>query len=224
MISRNLRIALAISISIHIFFMSAFLIVPPKNLGRNKAYSKVEFLGPILEKTAFDIMLESSSGATKTSYNLGQKVFDAESLKVKFPGKRDVSRKMMPEVNKDMDVIAAKSIRGNKSIPEFLLEVVGKSALFKKEVLSERKIINNLPPLAVAKDEYGDKLQFSILMKVLVNSDGAVVRAEPVTTSGYPQLDFMAAKYVKGWIFEPKAVSGGEGEWITKEIVIKVQE
>jgi hypothetical protein len=43
-----------------------------------------------------------------------------------------------------------------------------------------------------------------------------VKKAEPVTTTGYPKLDILAVKHVRGWIFE--ASGANEDEWIVVEV------
>jgi outer membrane biosynthesis protein TonB len=55
---------------------------------------------------------------------------------------------------------------------------------------------------------------------MLVNTEGNVKTSEPVTTSGYPELDMIASNFVKGWAFEPQESIYGKDEWITREITI----
>ena len=62
MISRNLSIALLVSIGVHVLGMSAVTIINPDIPGRGQPYTRVDFLGPLLGKTAFDIMIENSDG------------------------------------------------------------------------------------------------------------------------------------------------------------------
>ena len=66
--SRNFRIALLISLGIHIFCMSIITITNPVVREKMKSYSRVNFLGPLLRKTAFDIMLENANPVVRTTY------------------------------------------------------------------------------------------------------------------------------------------------------------
>ncbi len=68
MFNRNLRIALLISLGAHIIAMSAVTIIAPIEHARLHPYTRVDFLGPILKKTAFDIMLENVNPLAQTMY------------------------------------------------------------------------------------------------------------------------------------------------------------
>ncbi len=61
---------------------------------------------------------------------------------------------------------------------------------------------------------------FRVKVKVQIGRDGNVKHAEPLTTTGYPQLDMMASKYAKGWIFEPKEDVNVPDEWQVVEVVL----
>ena len=56
-IGRNLRIALLISFGVHILAVSGVEIIAPEDFRKRPKYTRIDFLGSILKKTAFDIML-----------------------------------------------------------------------------------------------------------------------------------------------------------------------
>ena len=69
MFNRSMGIAFLVALSIHVLCMSAVTIINPKYDGRMKAYTRVDFLGSILRKTAFDIMLEDTGRPLFGAYN-----------------------------------------------------------------------------------------------------------------------------------------------------------
>jgi len=59
-------------------------------------------------------------------------------------------------------------------------------------------------------------------VRILIDADGKVKKTEPVTTTGFPELDIIAFKFVKGWIFAPTESLTGQDEWYVKEVVLNV--
>jgi len=65
---RSFNLALAISLAGHLFLILAVTIVILPVEMDSAVYSPVSFLGPILEKTAFDILFEERSKISRTRY------------------------------------------------------------------------------------------------------------------------------------------------------------
>ena len=223
MFSRNIRIALGISILLHMFLMSAVVIVPPKSLGRNKAFTEVEFLGPILEKTAFDIMLETAVPVKRTTYSLDGRAMVGDSLRAASPGKIVFTGMSSLKTSSSIDVIGVGFLTVGKTVPNFLLDMGSAGPSLKKDSVGERKVISVPEEPIIEAGRYGDKTEFRILMRVLVNAEGNVKAAESTTTTGYPEVDIIASNFVKGWTFQPKESIYGKDEWITREVVIKTK-
>ena len=204
MIGRGLGIALLVSLAVHIFFMTAVIIVNPAASQRFKTHPKVDFLGPLLKKTAFDIMLESANPMIRTSYGKMDMSGSPNYLRAAPPGRRSaVEEPSVPYLYGGIEEDMQRSLAGVKSLPAFLL--TGDGGFFGIDGVSSsaRQVIFRPKAPALIKGVYGKKVTFSIRVKVLISGNGAVKSAEPVTYSGYPQLDLTAVKFVKSWLFEP---------------------
>ena len=210
--NRGLRIALLISIGLHVFFMSAVTIINPAAREKIKTYTRVAFLGPLLEKTAFDIMLEAASPVMVTTYNMvpsagaGYK----ERLKAAPPGRhaaRTSFWKSSPDTETKIEVSIRDFFVDLKSVPDFLLTLSLNNDYYLYDRVPgwERKVVYKPAPPVVIEGLYGDTGAYKIVVVVTVGADGSVKRAEPLTTSGYPQLDIAASKFAEGWIFEPRS-------------------
>ena len=215
MIDRTLRIAIGVSLGIHIFAMSAVMIVTPEKIGRKKNFTRVDFLGPILEKTAFDIMLESTNPVVKTSYSFGDMPLGPRNLKVSSPGRMSVEPEFSSRLENSMDNSILKALAGYKIVPDFYLDVM-------EDVLTRRKVIYAPEAPFVMKDLYGGKDFIEVKIRAQVSPGGSVRKAEPVTTTGYPQLDIIAAKYVRSWTFE--ANESSEDEWMVLEVKLNTKD
>lgn len=225
MITRNLAIALIISLGVHIFGMTAVIITTPEDMGRMTPYTSVVFLGPILKKTAFDIMIENADPVVSTSYRYNFLGVQEGYLEVVAPKRETVFRDFSLKAEDDMDTLARDFLTGTKGVPELGLGRDFSNELFERwgsleEERAEqgRKVIYRPPDQSIAAGFYGGKEKFRIKVKVLIDSDGKVKKAEPLTTTGFPRLDITASKHARGWMFEPRedAVMGDE------ELVVEV--
>ncbi|MDD3089543.1 MAG: hypothetical protein PHT95_06335, partial [Candidatus Omnitrophica bacterium] len=68
-----------------------------------------------------------------------------------------------------------------------------------------RRIIYRPLMPSVPAGFYGSQKRFKVLVNAFVNAEGHVLRAQTVTTTGYPQIDMLASKYVESWMYEPRA-------------------
>jgi len=218
MISRNLRIALIASLSLHVFLMSAVVIVTPGGPERKKPYTRVNFLGPILKKTAFDIMLESANPIMVTTYNrLG---FDAGSmhLKVEPPARKSPEYSFSFKGNLvSMDMLDFLS--GTKAIPGFSYDFRENFIDRMLKSNNKRGVVYKPDAPVIMSELYGNKESYPVKVRAFVASDGNVLKTEPVTTTGYPQLDIIAAKFVESWIFEP-GPDASDNEPVVVEVIL----
>ncbi|MDP8258984.1 MAG: hypothetical protein P9L90_06155 [Candidatus Aadella gelida] len=200
-------IAFLVALSIHVLCMSAVTIINPKYDGRMKAYTRVDFLGSILRKTAFDIMLEDTGRPLFGAYN--DVAENTENLYLEA----DVER-VNPEgyktgsyFDETLDLLLVEFLAGEKSKPE-LLRVSGNFIL---EQIGEKNTASNLDRRVIYRPEkpvidgtfYGDKDEFKVRVEFLIGPEGKVIRAEPVNTTGFPKIDNIAVNFVKGWLLEP---------------------
>ena len=225
MISRALTIALIISLSVHVFAMSMVTIVTPEGRGRMKPYTRVDFLGPILKKTAFDIMLESVKPVFTTTYQVTGIVPQSGYLKVVVPKRKANLQEMPKYFERSMDASIENFLTGDKVVPDLDF---GFNAFMEESWRDEvstdtiREVIYKPEAPLIMSGVYGDKSTFRVKVKVLISPRGNVKKTESVTTTGYPQLDITAFKFVKGWIFEPKETASGLDEWREVEVVLRV--
>ena len=220
MLTRNLGIAILVSLGVHIAWMSVVSITTPEEFGRIGPYARVDFLGSILTKTAFDIMLADTSTVIINSYDDdAQKEAD---LKAKVT-KTDTGIKDVPEhdvVNKDEGV--RDFLSGDKDVQE--MSEGSKGHVLETDTMdrnvSVRRVIYRPEPPVIMRGIYGDKDTFKVKVKVLIDAGGEVKNAEPVTTTGYPRLDIQALKFVRYWIFDQRDNVPGSDEWQEIEVIL----
>lgn len=224
--SRALVLALMISLGVHIIVMSAMNIVAYEGPGRNKPYTRVDFLGPILGKTAFEMTLAhvpSRSGAVTGNEALGP---EAEALKVRYSGKPGAAQEARSAQEQAMDTEIKGFLAGEKVTPEHRRQpargaYAAAPAAGAVQAGAVRKVVYRPEAPVFMKDLYGDKRSFRVKVRVLVNGDGNVMRTEPLTTTGYSQLDMTAAKYIERWVYEPGRGGMSGEEWLEEEVVLK---
>ncbi|MBF0215644.1 MAG: hypothetical protein HQL30_01470 [Candidatus Omnitrophica bacterium] len=197
--NRDILVAVAVSAAIHLFGMSMVHIINPSLKTEIRPFTKVSYLGPLLNKTAFDIMLESKAQIFKTQYNYLENA-PAEVLDLKA---RSPERRVQEEIKTDLDPGNSEVINdflsGNKIIPYFMLDSPAP------------KVDNNIPgafvykpeDLGAVKDLISNETIPKIRVKVLVAADGKIKNSEPMTTTGNPELDHVILRYVNNWVFEP---------------------
>lgn len=228
MINRSLRIALIVSVTLHLVAMSAVTIITPQGVERIKPFTQVDFLGPILRKTAFDIMIENITPLKKTDYSgIGNNItnsylradapriepslFGADAYGEMFMGPRHGW--LLPE---------------NKTVPNFLLEnslypmLPDSSALPENRTVGfSRDVVYRPEPPLLLKGLYGQQEAFAMKVRIMVDESGTVKIVEPLTTTGFPQIDIAVSKYVRKWIFAPKSGLTDGYEWIEQVVVIR---
>lgn len=213
MMNKSFGIALSIALGLHILVMAAVGIKSYEAPGRSRPYTTIDFLGPILGKTAFDMMLGHNSSRDNIIYS-GDLV-DRRKLVVTVPEKALGARAFSPDREKNMDASILGSLAGEKAAPD--METRASSWAAKEE----RGVMYKPEAPLIMKEPYGDKTSFRIRIKALVDREGRVLKTEPVTTTGYPQLDMAAGKFVEKWIYEPAKGGTSNDEWHEEDVVLK---
>ena len=129
-----------------------------------------------------------------------------------------------------MDDFVKGFLMGSKTIPELDLDISERSVFGKEWGSSgspaprERRVLYRPEPVRIMRGLYGNKETFKVQVNVLIDDDGNVKKAEPITTTGYPNLDITAVKFVKSWIFEPTTESINPDQWQVVEVFLKAGE
>ncbi len=206
--------ALAISLSGHLFLLFfVTIIVVPVTFQKPRVYT-VSFLGPILEKTAFEIMIDKNMDSEHEASGRPM-YFSHSSPRFTDPliagGKRDViqigsggaaleSFKISPPFQ-HTDVQIKQAQQNQK---DFLIE----GPLARREILFK-------PQAPVVPERLGLRQEsFIVEVKIEVPAAGNVDKTTLLASSGYPDIDLAAIKYVKGLKFSPRgpeAPSAPEG-------------
>lgn len=213
---KTFNLAFLISLSWHLFCMFCItIVILPANFPIAKA-SSVSFLGPILEKTAFELMLERKIPTRRTSYREPM-YFDGTFLtkdekgidKLKFDnyfltGKREEIKPNAKDLFGDFKFTPSFS-QGTLNKPSAKgprLEGGG-DGLFIEGPLAKREILfkPELPVLA-KRIEPGQE-SFVVELKFKVSSKGSVDEVLLLASSGYPDVDMAAIGYIKGFQFSP---------------------
>lgn len=123
MMIRNLFIALLASLAVHILWMSAIAITVPEDFHRVRTYTRIDFLGPILQKTAFDMALESAAFSGAGDHDRNAPVPECEKDLMVTPIVRYSDPGLYPggpAVAKDRTV--TDFLMGAKSVPDLMLD------------------------------------------------------------------------------------------------------
>lgn len=169
-------------------------------------YSKVYFLGPILEKTAFELMLEGSPMRFEAMYMkpvIPQYVFEVE---IEASGATHLKPILGLSSSSIFNFSLKDVIREDKAtVPYFF-----KGASFASKhiefdsPLKERAVIfkpEEIPkvPMWITQEEES----FKIELEFTVSPNGIIEEVRPIVSSGYPNVDVIGMDYLKRWRFAP---------------------
>ncbi len=198
--------------------------------------SNVSFLGPLLEKTAFELMLDKNSRPKQATYQepmfsnnaflmheegrIGKTKFNGFALK----GQADPA-----------EVSANDLFGGYKIIPAFSMKIStneqkasppstakGDDTFSIEGPLAQRDIVLK-PEAPVAAKRVGvEQKNFFVELKIKVAGDGKVEQADLLASSGYPDIDLAAINYIKGFRFSSGDING-QAVWDKIKMSIKSQ-
>lgn len=212
--------AFLISLSWHIFLLFfVTIIVLPANFKLART-STVSFLGPILGKTAFEMMVDQQPRLKGTSFT--QPFYSNSGVIAPAAGAADRLRfdKVFGPVKKAGGA-GTKELFGNSKIVPSFKQVESAPAVENKAMLQDNSglsikgplagreiIFRPAPPALQRRVEAADQDSFGIELRLTVLPDGAVSEASLLASSGYPDIDLEAINYVKTFKFLP--VTPGE--------------
>jgi TonB family protein len=216
------NLAILFSSAWHLFWISSVGIVVTPDTRPGTHYQEVSFLGPILEKTAFDLMAEEVTPGAETLYAKRASFGDNAYLKPRGP-KRKVLEEFTPDVTRERFTFSLRSfIRGAKEIPLYFAEAVGIS---EKRVAGDeappepasiegpagkREVIFKPAPPAVLRSLYGGDKEYIVRARFSVSPSGVVHDVEPIVSSGYPEIDLKAIRFLTKWRFSPLRLSASD--------------
>jgi len=222
--------ALLISILWHIFCMFfVTIVVLPTSFPLAKV-SNISFLGPILEKTAFEIMIERNVPSKHTLYgrptrfnNMPLKRGRKEEMNIKFKDFLSTERRRDTRVS-------SKDLFGDSKVAPPFQHVSSKVSeeepwqknLFIKGPLVKRDILFK-PEMPVISERIGQRQKsFIVKLKANVLPGGNVSEVTLLASSGYPDIDLKAINYMKGFRFSPLGPAAKDkSEWGNIRINLK---
>lgn len=212
--------ALLFSAFWHVMWLSLIGIVAGPDIKAQEKFTEVSFLGPILEKTAFEMMVEESHPKSETLYRTSMIVKSEAHLDVKGPD-RSVKKNAISELAKGETYLKDEKYASNKNPAPYFIKGksifyhIGEKGLNKFiEGPAKRRTIISKPPLPhFPKVSFVAEENFVLKFKFILSNDGNIEFLEPVVSSGYPKIDMQCAKYIKLWKFEPMGEDNEEKEW-----------
>lgn len=211
---KEFNLAFLISLLWHLFLLFAVtIVVLPTGFPMAKV-STVSFLGPLLEKTAFEIMVDKNRPSKQTAYKRSMYFENSfldhrgGNLSLKF---KDVAAPQKEEAAK---ITGKEFLDSPKITPPFLIPNLtqpagrtGQGDFFIEGPLSEREVLSSPKlPVMSKRVEQGQR-DFSVKLKVKVRPEGDVADASLLASSGYPDVDMAAINYMKGVRFSPMGSS-----------------
>lgn len=196
------NIAFLISLSWHIFCMLCFtIVILPISFPTSKL-SNVSFLGPILEKTAFEMMLEKRPASKRTLYSESMplnNIFLSPEEKTLL-GELKVGDFFLIE-KKDEVKVSANDLFGDFKVTPPLYTY--DEDFFIEDSLANREILFKPEMPLVARRIESRQESFIVELKFKVSSNGRVEEAVLLASSGYPDVDLAAINYIKAFQFSP---------------------
>jgi len=227
------NISILISTAWHLFWIFAVIVVVTPTVQPRDVYQEVDFLGPILEKTAFDIMVENVSPQSETLYARSALFVNNIYLRPRGPERKILNGVMEEPIVEKLSVILQRYGRDDKEIPTYFSEeirMIYERSITKTLPLSiegpakRREIMYKPDKPSVLRGLYDDSNEYLVKLKFFLSEDGLVRDVEPVISSGYPDIDLEGIKFLKRWRFSPSSQEEDTGEiWGIVTVKIKAQ-
>jgi TonB family protein len=219
---RQFNKAFLISLSWHLFLLFfVTIVVLPANFKLAKT-SAVSFLGPLLEKSAFEIMVEQQPQSRRTSFAQPFYSDGAAAIGLKREGAGLRFDKVFGLAPKAREPQTTELFGNSKIVPIFKqaqqtredAAPADSKDFYIKGPLEGREIIFRPAYPTVPRRVEGQMQDvFGVELKFTVAPDGAVTDASLLASSGYPDIDLAAINYVKAFKFLPQGQTGaGEGQ------------
>ena len=216
---KALNLSILFSTVWHLFWIFSVGIIVAQDAQPGNLYQEVTFLGPILEKTAFELMVEDVTPPAETLYAKRAFFLDNVYLKPEGP-KRKVLKEFTSQVTRDRFIFSLKRFfKDTKEVPLYFPEDIkasyretGKKAppAFIEGPAGKREIIFKPAALSVPRGLYGGRKEYIVKLKFFVSEKGVAHDIEPVVSSGYPEIDLKAIRFLGKWRFSPLGLAENE--------------
>ena len=209
---RLLGISILISTVWHLFWIFAIGIVVTPTVETSNLYNQVEFLGPILEKTAFDLMTEGINPQSETLYATSSLFGGDFILRPKGPDRKILMKTVHTGAPDRFFFILRDYIKNSEKVPLYLSEDPAARYMEKREKKSDaliegpagdREIIFKPEPVIVSKGLYSANKEYFVRLRFILSKNGIAREIEPILSSGYPEIDLLAVNALKKWRFSP---------------------
>ena len=213
---RSFNICLLVSTAWHLVCMFAVSVEVLPEVPMISTFAEIYFLGPILEKTIFEMLMEDNPKNAETAYmqrHLIPKLVHERSaldeLDKSGTGKsKDHGRIEVKTKRRTFTTSLKKILRGSKRIPRYsfsrrmpvkyqdeLSRIIGPAA--------SRKIVYKPAFPKIRKRVETKDLSFMAEFELEVTPGGRVTNVEPIISTGYSDLDVLGMRYLRRWSFEP---------------------
>ena len=215
----------------HICLISTVSIIEVPNIKMRDPFTEVSFLGPILEKTAFDMMADEYRPKAETLYRTS--VITKHDVDLEVTGPERYVEKNFTGNEYDKKYLMAKNItEEDKDRPKQFIQdrsifyhIGDKSTNTGIEGPVRNRTLVFRPPLPYfSKGIIGDETSVLAKYRIILRDDGSVESVEPVILSGYPHVDIKCQVYLKQWKFGPRlARNESEEDWGIVTLDIKLE-
>ncbi len=229
---RIFSLSIAFSTVWHLFWICVVGIAITPSVRPANLHQEVGFLGPILEKTAFDLLTENVNPQAETLYSSSVLFQDEIYLKPEGP-ERKVRKEFLPGALSDGFVFFLRDyVNDTREIQPYLAHIAGVKyegpdhieAPGIKGPAADRGIIfkPGLPDIPAGL--YGDNKEYAVKLKFFVSRKGLVYGVAPVVSSGFPEIDMEATKSLKRWRFSPSSgEKKSESDWGIITVMVKTR-
>lgn len=219
--NRAFNIAFLISLAWHLFWMSAVNVVVLPGRYKARELTSVSFLGPLLEKTALDIMLVNKPVAVTTRYQHSLKYahsFDKkeDGLHPEKVDREEVEERIYARAENEISKIPVAVSLRDKEIPNIVKVKRPKDTQLKgpseiSGVAAKREVIYK-PIKPQVSSRIKPSAPFILELGFSVSAQGEVNEVVPVVSSGDPEVDLLGIRYLKNWKFAPLRENSQESQ------------
>ena len=216
--NRAFNIAFLISLAWHLFCMSAVNVIVLPGKYQTRDLTSVSFLGPILGKTVLEIMLANKPVAVTPRYQHGLKY--KHSFEKRLPLKDETTDEVKGHIavygEDNIGKIYTAAFRKNKEIPNITKRTKRRENYFQLEngivaSTAKREVIYK-PGRPRLPSWITPRTPFTMELEFYVSVQGEVEEVIPVVSSGNPEVDLLAIRYLKGWKFAPLTQTSSQDE------------
>lgn len=209
-----LGISILLSTAWHLFWIFSVGIIITPTVETSNLYQEVNFLGPLLEKTAFDFMTEAAMPQSETLYATSSLFIENAYLRPRGPDRKIAKKTSHQSITDRFFLVLRKYFQSNKEAPPNMVEEANVRYNKKSEIKPSSEIegpakylniVSKSRTPSVPRGLYGDSDEHIVKLKFFVSKNGIVRYVEPVISSGYTEIDFLAIRTLKKWRFAPKS-------------------